>query len=85
VPDYALAYVEWMDGRHGPAKEILPPMDRTPTPAVLSSLPHLHADRPRGSKAMPIEYPAFANGLGANQAANGWPPALFAFDIQALA
>jgi hypothetical protein len=58
VPDYALAYVEWMDGRHGPAKEILPPMDRTPTPAVLSSLPHLHADRPHGSKAMPIEYPA---------------------------
>jgi hypothetical protein len=24
LPDYALAYVEWMDGRHGSAKEILP-------------------------------------------------------------
>lgn len=52
VPDFALSYVEWMDGRHGPATETLPPIDQTPIPAVLLILPRLHEHRPRGSKAM---------------------------------
>jgi hypothetical protein len=52
VPDFALADVEWMDGRHGSAKGALPSIDETPIPAVLFALPVLHEDRPRGSKAM---------------------------------
>ena len=52
VPDFALYMVEWMDGRHGSAKETLPSIDQTPIPAALFTLPCLHEDRPRGSKAM---------------------------------
>jgi len=52
VPDDVLAYVEWMDGRHGSAKEPLPPIDEVPIPTVLFELPRLHENRPRGSKAM---------------------------------
>src|ERR1019366_1674579 len=52
VPDCVLAKVEWMDGRHGAAKEPLPSIDQVPIPAVLFTLPCLHEDRPRGSKAM---------------------------------
>src|ERR1019366_10519831 len=51
VPDCVLAKVEWMDGRHGAAKEPLPSIDQVPIPAVLFTLPCLHEDRPRGSKA----------------------------------
>ena len=52
VGEKFLYMVEWMDGRHGSAKEILPSIDQIPIPAVLLTLPHLHADRPRGSKVM---------------------------------
>jgi hypothetical protein len=52
VPDYVLTKVEWMDGRHGPAREPLPSIDQVRIPAVLFTLPCLHEDRPRGSKAM---------------------------------
>lgn len=52
VPQDVLAYVEWMDGRHGAAKETLPPIDEVPIPTVLFELPYLHENRPRGSKAM---------------------------------
>jgi hypothetical protein len=52
VPKHALAHVEWMDGRHGSAKEPLPSLDAVPIPAVLFELPRLHESRPRGSKAM---------------------------------
>jgi hypothetical protein len=44
--------VEWIDGRQGSAKESLPSLDQIPVPAVLLTLPYLHDDRPRGSKAM---------------------------------
>ncbi|WLB48293.1 hypothetical protein QIH93_10035 [Bradyrhizobium ottawaense] len=52
VPDFALAHVEWMDGRHGSAGQNLPSVDQAPIPAILFSLPRLHQDRPRGTKAM---------------------------------
>src|SRR3954470_20013357 len=52
VPDSAIRQVEWMDGRHGSAKQTLPSIEHTPVPAVLFSLPRLHENRPRGSKAM---------------------------------
>ena len=64
VGDDVLYKVEWIDGRHGSAKEILPPIDQIPIPAVLFSLPHLHADRPRGSKAMLDAHGAAAPALG---------------------
>lgn len=41
-----------MDGRHGSAKEGLLSIDQVPIPAALLTLPCLHKDRPRGSKAM---------------------------------
>ena len=44
--------VEWMDGRQGPAKNQLPSLRAVPVPEVLLTLPRLHPDRPRGSKAM---------------------------------
>jgi hypothetical protein len=52
VPDFARPYVAWIDGRHGAAQSPLPPADVVPIPEILSRLPHLHEDRPRGSKAM---------------------------------
>jgi hypothetical protein len=52
VPDFAISQVEWMDGRHGSAKQTLPSIEHTPVPAVLFSLPRLHENRPLGSKAM---------------------------------
>jgi hypothetical protein len=52
LPDWVLERVEWMDGRHGAAKEPLPSIDEIPIPAMLFILPCLHEDRPRGSKAM---------------------------------
>jgi hypothetical protein len=52
VPEFVRADVEWMDGRHGSPKEILPAVGEVPVPDVLFSLPRLHDQRPRGSKAM---------------------------------
>jgi hypothetical protein len=52
VPEFVRADVEWMDGRHGSAKDILPAVSEVPVPDVLFSLPRLHEQRPRGSKAM---------------------------------
>ena len=52
VPDSPCPYTEWLDGRHGPAKDTVPPVDQFPIPEVLLALPVLHADRPRGSKPM---------------------------------
>ena len=52
VPEWALPDVEWMDGRHGSAKDLLPSISEVPIPDALLSLPSLHPDRPRGSKAM---------------------------------
>jgi hypothetical protein len=52
VPNSPCPYVEWMDGRHGSAKQTLPPVDRVPIPPVLFTVPRLHPDRPRGTKAM---------------------------------
>jgi hypothetical protein len=52
VPDSPCPYTEWLDGRHGPAKDALPSVDQLPIPEVLLVLPVLHADRPRGSKPM---------------------------------
>jgi hypothetical protein len=52
VPEFALSHVEWIDNRHGPAKQALPPIDQVPIPTIFDTLPRLHQDRPRGSKAM---------------------------------
>jgi hypothetical protein len=52
VPDFARHQVAWMDGRHGPTRALLPPVDIQPIPDVMRRLPRLHDDRPRGSKAM---------------------------------
>ena len=52
VPDFARSDVEWMEGVHGSAKDGLPPETDVPTPKRLNSIPELHPDRPRGSKAM---------------------------------
>jgi hypothetical protein len=52
VPEFARADVAWIDGRHGSAQSSLPPVDVVPVPEILSKLPYLHEDRPRGSKAM---------------------------------
>jgi hypothetical protein len=52
VPASVLHFVEWMDGRHGPAQDSLPTIEDVPIPPVLCSLPRLHPDRPRGSKPM---------------------------------
>ena len=50
VPDFALFHVEWMDGRHGSAKQTLPPVDRVAIPPVLYLLSQgctrtVHAER----------------------------------------
>ena len=50
VPDSVVTKVEWMDGRHGPAREPLPSIDQVPIPAVLFTLPCSHEDRPRGPR-----------------------------------
>ena len=52
VPEFARHDVAWMDGRHGSAQATLPSVDVVPVPDVLNTLPYLHEDRPRGSKAM---------------------------------
>lgn len=52
VGDDCLFMVEWMDGRHGSAKQAMLSIGQTPIPAVLFNLPQLHEDRPRGTKAM---------------------------------
>jgi hypothetical protein len=52
VPEFARADVAWIDGRQGSAQSSLPPVDVLPVPDILYRLPHLHEDRPRGSKAM---------------------------------
>ena len=52
VPASVVHFVEWMEGRHGPAQDRLPSIDDVPIPPVLYSLPRLHPDRPRGSKPM---------------------------------
>ena len=44
--------VEWMDGRQGSAKNVLPSSGAVAVPDALLALPRLHPDRPRGSKAM---------------------------------
>ena len=52
VPDFARHHVTWMDGRHGSAQTALPGPDLVPVPEILTVLPPLHDNRPRGSKAM---------------------------------
>jgi hypothetical protein len=52
VPEFARHHVAWIDGRHGSAQATLPSADVVPVPDVLNTLPFLHEDRPRGSKAM---------------------------------
>jgi hypothetical protein len=52
VPDAPCPYTEWLDGRQGPADNIMPSVDEIPIPDVLLALPVLHAGRPRGSKPM---------------------------------
>jgi hypothetical protein len=52
VPDFALPHAEWLDGRHGPPEDTLPPVDKLPIPEVLFAQPVLHPGRPRGAKAM---------------------------------
>ena len=52
VPASARPHVAWIDGRHGSAQVTLPSVDVVPVPEVLNTLPYLHEDRPRGSKAM---------------------------------
>ena len=45
--DFARADVEWMDGRHGSAKDLLPAISEVPVPDVLYSLPGLHEQHAR--------------------------------------
>ncbi len=52
VDEFARPYVEWLDGRPGPARERLPSLEQMPIPEKLLITPHLHPDRPRGSKPM---------------------------------
>ena len=52
VPEFARHDVEWMEGVHGSATDYLPPEADVAIPEILYSLPELHPDRPRGSKAM---------------------------------
>lgn len=52
VPEFGRPHVAWIDGRHGPAQSSLPPVHLVLVPDILNSLPYLHEDRPRGSKAM---------------------------------
>jgi len=52
VPEFARVHVAWIDGRHGSAQSLLPPVDVVPVPEILYKLPYLHEHRPTGSKAM---------------------------------
>ena len=52
VDDDVLPYVEWMDGRHGAAKDELPSVDEVPIPPILFTIPVLSPDRPTGTKPM---------------------------------
>jgi hypothetical protein len=52
VPEFARRQVVWMGGRHGSARTPLPNTDVLPVPEVLNTLPYLHDQRPRGTKAM---------------------------------
>lgn len=52
IPEHAREFVEWMEGRHGGARQPLPSLEVVPVPDVMRDLPLLHPDRPRGSKAM---------------------------------
>jgi hypothetical protein len=52
VQEFARTDVAWIDRRLGSAQSSLPPVDAVPVPHILHRLPHLHAGRPRGSKAM---------------------------------
>ena len=52
VGDDFIHYVEWMDGRHGPAPDVLPTVDDLPVPPIFHQIPHLHPDRPRGATPM---------------------------------
>jgi hypothetical protein len=52
VPEFARDDVEWIDGRFDPPEHTLPSLDAVPVPAVLNTIPRLHEQRPRGSKAM---------------------------------
>lgn len=52
VTEDVIHYAEWMDGRHGAARDALPSIEEVPVPAILHELPRLHPKRPRGSKPM---------------------------------
>lgn len=52
VPEFARHHVEWIDGREGPARDDLPPIDDAPIPDALYAQPGLDPKRPTGSKAM---------------------------------
>lgn len=52
VPAWAVPHVEYLDGLSQFQHTDLPDMEAVPVPEILSSLPPLHPDRPRGSKAM---------------------------------
>ena len=52
VPEFARPHVAWIDGRHGSAQATLPSVAVVPVPEILTTLPYLHENRPRGSKAM---------------------------------
>lgn len=67
VDDGVLPYVEWMDGRHGPATDGLPSVDEVPIPSILFSIPRLSPDRPTGSKPM-------ADAAGAQRRLDGCRP-----------
>ena len=52
VPEHAVQYVEYIEGRHGPSTRPLPGLEEFPVPQALLDLPDRHPDRPTGSKAM---------------------------------
>src|SRR5262249_15790159 len=52
VPEFVRDDVAWMDGRLGLPEPTLPSIDEMPIPDILQRTPHLHEQRPRGSKAM---------------------------------
>jgi hypothetical protein len=76
VPEFARHYVEWMDGMHGSAPDILPSQNEVPVPEVLSTLPELHPKRPRGSKAM-------IDAHGARHRLNGCRPGAWLISLYA--
>src|SRR4029453_11951976 len=52
VPEHARYKAAWIDGRHGPTRASLPPIEIEAIPDILHRLPRLHDDRPRASKPM---------------------------------